>query len=148
MPYKNRSRWTGRVILDGFGRVELEAKILARVLHDLAVVVAVEFDPAVDGEFGDALAFVHEAADDGLAHHAQSRAGGAGSRGLVEREVCHAHFRNRCAAMRAGIGAVGAFVGFVLPVFVSGFVGRRRDIFPALAGRGDVRDGRTELAGR
>ena len=122
----------GRVILDGFGRVELEAKILARVLHDLAVVVAVELDPAIDGEFGDALALVHEAADDGLAHHAQTRAGGAGSRGFVEREVCHAHLGHRRAAMRAGIGSIGAFVGFVLPVLVSGFIGGRRDILPTL----------------
>jgi hypothetical protein len=96
--------------------VELEAKILARVLHDLAVVVAVELDPAVDGEFGDALALVHEAADDGLAHHAQSRAGGAGSRGLVEREVRHAHLRHSRAAMRTGICPIGAFVRIILPI--------------------------------
>ena len=100
----------GSEFLDGFGRVELEAKIHPRVLHDLAVVTAVELDPAVDGEFGDALALVHEAADDGLAHHAQSRAGGAGSRGLVEREVRHAHLRHSRATMRTGIGAIGAFV--------------------------------------
>ena len=92
----------------------------------------VELDPTIHGVFGDALAFVDQAADDDLPHHAQTRAGGAGSRRLVEREVGHAHLWHCRAAMRAGKSPIGAFVGFVLPVFGRGLKGGRRHILPAL----------------
>ncbi len=116
------------VILDGFGRVELEAVIFARVFQNLAVVVDVEFDPTVHGVFRDALAFIDQAADDRLSHHSQARASGAGSRRFVEREVGHAHLWHFRAAMRTGVRAIGAFVGFVLPSIIRGFVGGRRYI--------------------
>ena len=120
------------VILDGFGRVELEAVIFARVLQDLAVVVDVEFDPTVHRIFRDALAFVDQAAHDGLSHHTQARAGGAGSRRFVEREVGHAHLWHVCTAMRTGVYPIGAFVGIVLPIVGRRIINGRRNILSTL----------------
>src|SRR6266545_4516730 len=94
-----------------------------------------EINPTIHGVFGDAFALVDQAADNDLSHYTQTCAGWTGSRGLVKREVCHAHFRYLRAAMRTRICPIGAFVGFRLkgvPGIVGGFIGGRWNILSAL----------------
>ncbi len=108
----------------------------AGVLQDLAVVIDVKFDPALDRLFSDALVLIHQAADDHLPHFAQPGAGGTGAGWLVEGKVRHAHLRHRGTAVRTGIGAVRAFVGLRvergLPGLVIGLIGGRRHILSTI----------------
>jgi hypothetical protein len=114
-------------IADREAQIERESVSFGGPLQRGTVVSDVVMIPAFDPALQNAERRVDQQVQVGIQHLTQSGTGRAGTRRFVERKVRHAQFRDRRAAVRAGIH--GAVVERLLRLAVRCFFGPRfRDI--------------------